>query len=176
MTDPQAAARSDDAAGVASDGRSPVPDSPATASGSPAATSNTVTSNTVTSNDVAAAALAVTPGPTPGIPGHISIAPRVLQKVGGAVVGESLSVDHRDVRVDAQDDDGRLALHISTPMGVPALSRDVVVADGGVLGAIRSLQETVTSRLLDITGRAVSRVDVTVTASRLETTTKGRVR
>ncbi|AMM19225.1 hypothetical protein AX769_02600 [Frondihabitans sp. PAMC 28766] len=112
----------------------------------------------------------------PRVPGHISIAPRVLQKVGSAVVSDALAVDRHDVHVDARDDDGRLALRVSTPVSVPALSADVVVPDGGVLGTIRTLQQTVTGRILTITGRAVSRVDVTVTASRSPKTTTGRVR
>jgi hypothetical protein len=108
------------------------------------------------------------PGRGPVIPGHVSIAPRVLQKVGGAVVADTLLVSRSDVRVDARDDDGNLALRVSTPMNVPALTSDLVVAPGGVLGTVRSLQETVTRRLFEITGRAVSRVDVTVTGSRLQ--------
>jgi hypothetical protein len=104
------------------------------------------------------------------IPGHISIAPRVLSKVGGAVVAETLVVERRDVRVEARDDDGRLALSVETPLSIPALTADVVVPAGGVLGTVRSLQETVTTRVTEITGRTVSRVDVTVTGSRLEKT------
>lgn len=108
------------------------------------------------------------PGREPVIPGHISIAPRVLQRVGGAVVAESLAVDRRDVRVEARDDEGRLALRVATPVGIPVLSADVDAPEGGLLGTIRALQETVTQRVHEITGRAVSRVDVNVTGSRLE--------
>jgi hypothetical protein len=106
----------------------------------------------------------------PVIPGHISIAPRVLQKVGGAVVADTLAVDRRDIRVDARDDAGNLALRVATPITVPHLTGDLAVPSGGVLGTVRSLQATLTSRLFEITGRAVSRVDVTVTGSRLEQT------
>jgi hypothetical protein len=113
----------------------------------------------------------------PGIPGHISIAPKVLQKVGSAVVAETLAVERSRVHVDARDDEGRLALRVSTPIAIPELTADVVVADGGVLGTVRALQQTVTTRIHDITGRAVSRVDVTVSASRPQSsTTTGRVR
>jgi hypothetical protein len=121
--------------------------------------------------DTAGAALSA---PTAGlatrepVPGHISIAPRVLTKVSGAIVAEALVVEPRSVRVDARDDDGRLALSINTPISIPVLSADVRVPAGGVLGRIRSLQETVTRRVNEITGRAVSRVDVTVTGSQLE--------
>lgn len=113
----------------------------------------------------------------PTIPGHISIAPKVLQKVGSAVVAETLDVERSRVHVDARDDEGRLALRVSTPIAIPPLTADVVVADGGVLGTVRALQQTVTTRILDITGRAVSRVDVTVSASRPQSSiTTGRVR
>ncbi|MCU1530362.1 MAG: hypothetical protein JWP75_4125 [Frondihabitans sp.] len=102
------------------------------------------------------------------IPGHVSVAARVLQKVGSAIVAESLAVETRAVRVEARDDEGRLALRIATPISVPVLSADVVAPSGGVLGTIRTLQGTVTRRMNEITGRAVSRVDVTVTGSQLE--------
>lgn len=141
----------DDGVGPAPDGRSSDPDSP-----------TAVLDHSITARDV--------PGREPVIPGHISIAPRVLSKVGGAVVAETLAVPRHDVRVDARDEEGSLALSVSTPMTIPALTRDLVVPPGGVLGTIRSLQDTVTHRLLEITGRAVSRVDVTVTGSRLEKT------
>jgi hypothetical protein len=108
------------------------------------------------------------PGRGPVIPGHVSIAPRVLQKVGGAIVADSLFVERGDVRVEARDDEGSLALRVSTPMNVPALTTDLAVEPGGVLGTVRALQTTVTRRLFEITGRAVSRVDVTVTGSRLQ--------
>jgi uncharacterized alkaline shock family protein YloU len=157
MTDPHTTqtAAAADGADSASDGRSSKPDSSAT-----------VLDRSVTPHDV--------PGRGPVIPGHVSIAPRVLQKVGGAVVAETLAVSRRDVRVDARDDQGNLALSVSTPVNVPALTADLVVQPGGVLGTVRSLQDTVTRRLFDLTGRAVSRVDVTVTGSRLQKT--GEVR
>lgn len=156
MTDPLAPQGAQTAAaaegvGAASDGWSLSPDSSAATLDHP-----------VTSSDV--------PGRGPVIPGHVSIAPRVLQKVGGAVVADTLSVDRHDVRVDARDDSGNLALRVATPITVPHLTGEVVVPPGGVLGTVRSLQSTLTSRLFEITGRAVSRVDVTVTGSRLEQT------
>lgn len=110
------------------------------------------------------------PGRDPVVPGHVSIAPRVLAKVGGALVAETLAVPRHEVRVDARDDAGSLALSVSTPVTIPALTPGLVVSPGGVLGTVRSLQATLTSRLFDITGRSVSRVDVTVTGSRLEKT------
>lgn len=150
MTDPQTAAPGDGVSGAATGGWSSDPDSPAATFDG---------------------------GPSTRVPGHISVAPRVLQKVGSAVVADSLSVDRHDVHVDARDDEGRLALRISTPISIPQLSPDVDVHAGGVLGTVRALQETVTTRVLAITGRAVSNVDVTVTASQLtKTTTTGRVR
>ncbi|BDZ48248.1 hypothetical protein GCM10025867_04890 [Frondihabitans sucicola] len=156
MTEPHAApgaqtAAADNGADAASSGWSSIPDSSAA-----------TLDHSVTAADV--------PGRGPVIPGHVSIAPRVLQKVGGAVVADTLVVDRRDVRVDARDDEGNLALRVSTPLNVPALTPGLVVQPGGVLGTVRSLQETVTRRLFEITGRAVSRVDVTVTGSHLEKT------
>ena len=108
------------------------------------------------------------PGPSPVIPGHISIAPRALTRVGSAVVAEALDVDTHDVRVDARDDAGNLALRVETTLRIPPLGGPVTVPAGGVLGTVRDLQQTVTSRVREITGRSVSRVDVTITGSRIE--------
>ncbi|MBF4577127.1 hypothetical protein [Frondihabitans sp. VKM Ac-2883] len=108
------------------------------------------------------------PGASPVIPGHVSIAPRALQRVGSAIVADELRVSHHDVRVDAHDDEGRLALRVATPLSIPRLDAATEAPVGGVIGTVRSLQETVTRRVNEIAGRAVSRVDVTITGSQLE--------
>ena len=123
----------------------------------------------------------------PVVPGHVSVRPRVLQRVAGEVVAEQLHVDRHDVRVDATDDGGDLALHVATPVRVPALDRAAGLRgastpsggsalpgaaglpEGGVLGLVRELQGTVRSRVRELTGRSVSRVDVVVTGARAET-------
>lgn len=155
MTDPQAAAPVD-GDGAASSGWSSGPDSPAATSVHPGGIDHPVGTRDV-------------PGRGPVIPGHVSIASRALQRVGGAVVAEQLLVDRRDVRVDARDDDGSLALRVSTPMTIPPLT--AVPADQvGVVATITALQETLTRRMAEVTGRSVSRVDVSVTGSRLPLT------
>ncbi|KQR44582.1 hypothetical protein ASF82_14305 [Frigoribacterium sp. Leaf164] len=112
-------------------------------------------------------------GRGPVVPGHVSLAARVLTRVAAAVVAEQLRVDRAEVRVDASDDAGHLALRVTTPVRVPALSGSVQVPAGGVVGLVRELQSTLTRRVSEITGRTVSRVDVTVSRSQLDRT--GRV-
>lgn len=112
-------------------------------------------------------------GRGPVVPGHVSLAARVLIRVASAVVAEQLRVDRAEVRVDASDDAGHLALRVTTPVRVPALSGSVPVPAGGVVGLVRELQSTLTRRVSEITGRTVSRVDVTVSRSQLDRT--GRV-
>jgi len=112
-------------------------------------------------------------GRGPVVPGHVSLAARVLTRVAAAVVAEQLRVDRAEVRVDASDDAGHLALRVTTPVRVPALSGSVPVPAGGVVGLVRELQSTLTRRVSEITGRTVSRVDVTVSRSVLDRT--GRV-
>lgn len=112
-------------------------------------------------------------GRGPVVPGHVSLAARVLTRVAAAVVAEQLRVDRAEVRVDASDDAGHLALRVTTPVRVPALSGSVPVPAGGVVGLVRELQSTLTRRVSEITGRTVSRVDVTVSRSLLDRT--GRV-
>ena len=112
-------------------------------------------------------------GRGPVVPGHVSLAARVLTRVAAAVVAEQLRVDRTEVRVDASDDAGHLALRVTTPVRVPALSGSVQMPAGGVVGLVRELQSTLTTRVSEITGRTVSRVDVTVSRSLLDRT--GRV-
>ena len=112
-------------------------------------------------------------GRGPVVPGHVSLAARVLTRVAAAVVAEQLRVDRTEVRVDASDDAGHLALRVTTPVRVPALSGSVQMPAGGVVGLVRELQSTLTRRVSEITGRTVSRVDVTVSRSLLDRT--GRV-
>ncbi|GAA0964979.1 hypothetical protein [Frigoribacterium faeni] len=104
------------------------------------------------------------------VPGHVSTAARVLTRVAVAVVAETLRVDRREVHVDARDDDGRLALSVTTPVRIPTLTEAVDVPEGGVVGIVRSLQSTLTRRMAEIADRTVGRVDVTVTGSRIERT------
>jgi hypothetical protein len=108
-----------------------------------------------------------------GVPGHVSLAARVLTRVAAAVAAEQLRVDRTEVRVDASDDAGHLALRVTTPVRVPVLSESVQMPEGGVVGLVRELQSTLTRRVAEITGRTVSRVDVTVSRSHLDHT--GRV-
>lgn len=109
-------------------------------------------------------------GTGPVVAGHVSIPAKVLQKVATAVVAETLRVRRADVRVEAADDAGRLALRVSTPVRVPMLSKAMTMPEGGVVAVVRDLQSTLTRRVSDLAGRSVSRVDVTVSGSRLERT------
>lgn len=149
-----------------SDGRPSVPDSPAVALESTEDAARAADSR-IDGLRIAKSAVPraeAVPGRGPVVPGHVSIAPRALQRVGGAIVAERLRVDRSDVRVDTGDDAGTLTLTVSTPVVIPPLG--AVPADQvGVVETIRDLQATVTRRMADVTGRAVSRVDVTVTRS-----------
>jgi hypothetical protein len=91
-------------------------------------------------------------------------------------VAETLGVALGDVRVDTSDDSGRVAFSVATPIAIPVLSSEVEGErpPGGVLATVLALQETVRRRVGEITGRTVSRVDVTITGSSI--VTKGRVR
>lgn len=115
-------------------------------------------------------------GPLPDpstISGHVSMAGRVLQRVGTAVVAETLKVDRSDVHVTADDDAGHLAFRVTTPVRIPVLGDAMSMPEGGVVAIVRSLQDTVSQRVREITGRTVSRVDVTISGSSIQRT--GRV-
>lgn len=110
------------------------------------------------------------PGKGPIVAGHVSIPGKVLQKVAAAVVAETLRVDRGDVRVEAHDDGGHLALRVSTPVRIPVLAEAMQMPEGGVVTIVRDLQATLTRRVSELAGRTVSRVDVTVTGSRIQRT------
>jgi len=127
----------------------------------------------VTTAPVVTGQAAVAEHAVPGhgaVPGHVGVPAKVLQKVATAVVAETLRVRRADVRVEAADGGGRLALRVSTPVRIPVLSEAAALPDGGVVAIVRDLQSTLTRRFSELAGRTVSRVDVTVSGSRIDRT------
>lgn len=147
--------------GAAEDGRPSGPDSPAAALDEPVAPA---TVDGLRIEKTTAPRAFDVPGRGTVIPGHVSIAPRALHRVGVAVTAEHLRIDRDDIRITSRDDDGQLALVVETPVVIPPLG-SVPADQVGLLDTIRSLQRALEERMAAIAGRSVSRVDVTVTRS-----------
>ena len=103
--------------------------------------------------------------------GRNRIAARALNRVVAAVTADALDVNASRVGVDIADERGLLVLTVSTPIRIVSLNRvqagsDVVARTGGsVVDRAAAAQETIRDRVRDLTGSAVARVVVRLTAA-----------
>lgn len=88
------------------------------------------------------------------IPGVVRLTARALRSCATAVAAEQLGAEAGQVSVALADDRGRLALRIASPLGV---------LHPGVVAAADGAREGIRSRVQELTGRQVGRVDLTVT-------------
>lgn len=112
--------------------------------------------------------------------GRTRIAPRALRQIVSRVTAESLGVNPNQVGVDLGDDHGMLALTISTPIRVVALSRvtrepAVIARTGGTILARSATSQTeIRRRVGELTGADIGRVTVHLTG--VDVTPERRVR
>lgn len=88
-----------------------------------------------------------------------------------------LDTEPKSVTIDLGDDHGALVVAVSAPVGVHSLAgqRDGLgLTSATILERGTSVQNSVWSGLLELTGSSVGRVDVRFTGARI--TTRGRVR
>ncbi|KQQ05290.1 MULTISPECIES: hypothetical protein [unclassified Rathayibacter] len=99
------------------------------------------------------------------VAGTVTLSVRSIERTALAIVHEELGVDVSAIRVRLSDDDGGLALSVSTP---------VVLADaataGTVLDRLHRDRTRIAARMQALTGRSVSRVDIRVTGTRTRST------
>ncbi|TFB65646.1 hypothetical protein [Cryobacterium sp. Hz9] len=101
--------------------------------------------------------------------GRTRIAPRALRQIVSRVTAESLGVNPNQVGVDLGDDHGMLALTISAPIRVVALSRvtrepAVIARTGGTILARSATSQTeIRRRVGELTGADIGRVTVHLT-------------
>jgi hypothetical protein len=106
--------------------------------------------------------------------GRNRITAKALNRVVAAVTADALGVKASRVGVDLADDQGRLALTVTTPIRVVSLAR--VQAGPGVVGRTggsvadraAAAQETIRDRVSLITGSAVGRVTVRLTTADIQ--------
>ncbi|GAA0965981.1 hypothetical protein [Frigoribacterium faeni] len=96
--------------------------------------------------------------------GRNKITSKAVRRVVSAVTAEALEVSASDVSVELADRDGALSVVAKTPirispLGVPTRST------GTLLERLSSAQSTIRSRVLQLTGSAIDRVDLQVTGA-----------
>ena len=104
----------------------------------------------------------VAAGAVPGgssYPGRITVKERVLVKIAEEATATTLKVDVAEAR-------GGLAVTIRTPLPIPNLEDTAAIAAGPpVLQRVAGIQEQLRDRIGRITGREVTRVNVTITGA-----------
>ena len=112
--------------------------------------------------------------------GRNRITSRALNRVVAAVTADALGVEASRVGVDLADEKGLLVLTVTTPIRVVSLNRvaeeraAVERAGGSIVSRAARAQETIRDRVNALTGSAVARVTVRLSAADIQK--EGRVR
>lgn len=100
--------------------------------------------------------------------GHISVRPRVLDKVIREVAADAIGVPRDEVAVSVIERGVGLALSISTRLPIPDLAdADAIRAEGSLIDRLRSLQRRLAEESARITGREIRRVSIKVTGANI---------
>lgn len=103
--------------------------------------------------------------------GRTRITPRALDRIVATVTAEAFGSDPRKTSVTVTDDGGTLSLVITTPVQVPALSRvnedrGLIARTGGTtLERAKTAQSEIKTRVAQITGYNIARVDIRLTGA-----------
>ena len=106
--------------------------------------------------------------PARDLAGHNRISTQALSSVAKAAAAQILAVPPAQVRVSWNDDDGFLALSISSPMGAPplsAISRDpdrLKEGGGSILARATAAKASILTQVEHLSGSRLSRVDVRI--------------
>ncbi|WAP51862.1 hypothetical protein OL239_00315 [Arthrobacter sp. ATA002] len=108
-----------------------------------------------------------------GLAGHNRISTQALTSTAKAAAAEFFDVSPASIRVGWSDDQGMLAMALSLPVSLPALTR--IAADPGLVtrsgGSVWDRAHAAKPYLLEkvtaLTGSLVSRVDIRVTGVQL---------
>lgn len=112
--------------------------------------------------------------------GHNRISTQALTSLAQCAAAEALGIAAQDVRADWSDDAGLLALSIVAPIGIPPLTAVVrnpgrVESFGGTIWERAvAAKSTILSRVMELSGSRLSRVDIRISGVRISE--GGRVR
>ena len=100
----------------------------------------------------------------PQYPGRITVDHRVLVKVAEQAAADAVGVNRKDISVDVAETRSGLALRIATPLPVPDLDDNAAIDSGQpLLQRVSDLQHELRDRIGLLTGREITRVNVTIT-------------
>lgn len=106
------------------------------------------------------------PYDAPSHPGRITIKDRVLVRIAEEATADALAVGRGDVSAGVSQAQGGIALTIRTPLPIPRLDDTAAVAAAvPVLEQVQSAQAQLKDRVARLTGRDVTRVNITVTGA-----------
>ena len=98
------------------------------------------------------------------IPGQVAISPRALSRIVQAIAADELRVAANEVVVELSDDQGLLAVSISSPLQLPRLGTPGSV---GGLQRCQSARNAIETRTTEITGGTIRTVTIRVTRARV---------
>ncbi|MCT9821425.1 hypothetical protein N3K63_14160 [Microbacterium sp. W1N] len=102
----------------------------------------------------------------PTYPGRIVVRERALRTAVRAAAADVVGVGRDDVSVDVAEHAGGLAVRLATPLSVPDLDDlEAVAAATPVVERLGALQQELQARLGRLTGRDITRVDITITGA-----------
>lgn len=105
--------------------------------------------------------------PADSVAGAVTITVRSLERTALAIVHDELDVEVSAIRVRLSDDHGGLALAVTSPVVLgPAPAEAPGAPGGGLLDRLHRDRSRIASRMEALTGRRVTRVDITVTGTR----------
>ena len=110
---------------------------------------------------------------TPRLAGHNRISTQALSSTAKAAAAELFDVPSAAIRVTWSDDQGMLALSLSLPVSLPALTRIaadpglVARAGGSIWDRAHAAKPLLKDKVTALTGSLLSRVDIRVTGVQL---------
>ncbi|MDN3495708.1 hypothetical protein QL996_07205 [Planococcus sp. APC 4015] len=102
----------------------------------------------------------------PSHPGRITIKDRVLVRIAEEATADTLRIGRGDVSAGVSQAQGGIALTIRTPLPIPHLDDTAAIAAAvPVLEQVQNAQAQLKDRVAQLTGRDVTRVNITVTGA-----------
>jgi hypothetical protein len=108
--------------------------------------------------------------PGEALHGRNRISARAIRSVVTAIAATELHTPANTVGIDLADDAGALALTVSAPIGVASLTRVTGAQRASsrtVLERAAAAQETIRTRVLELTGSTIGTVNLRLTAARI---------
>jgi hypothetical protein len=103
--------------------------------------------------------------------GRNRISSKAIRAVTSAIAAAELNTTAKAVAVELGDDNGALLVAVSAPVGIPSLAAAASPRGGSVptiLARASNAQATIRTRVLELTGSTVGRVNVRLVTADIE--------